>query len=56
MDTVFASYVRKYGFNAAVRFARNLGIGFHDCYFMAFGRLPKCADIPVGGINGNIFK
>lgn len=56
MDTVFAKYVRKYGFNAAVRMAKNLNIGFHDCYFMAFGRLPNCEDIPFGGINGNILK
>lgn len=53
MDTVFSTYVRQFGFYAAVRFARNLGISFHDCYFMAFGRLPACQDIPFGGINGN---
>lgn len=53
MDRAFAIYVRRYGFSAAVRFARNLGISFHDCYFMCFGRLPECADIPFGGINGN---
>lgn len=49
-DSMFRAIVRKYGFWAALRFARNLGIGFHDCYFMVFGRLPQCDDIPFGGI------
>jgi len=56
MDSVFSAYVRKFGWYAAVRFARNHGVNFYDVYFMAFGRLPQCEDIPFGGINGNIFK
>lgn len=49
----FRSIVRKYGFSAAIRFARNLGIDFHTCYWMVFGKLPACDDVPFGGINGN---
>ncbi len=40
MDMVFSRYVKMYGFNAAVRMCKNLGIPFEDTYYMAFGRMP----------------
>lgn len=38
MSRNFGRIVKRIGFNAAVRQARNLGISFEDCYQMAFGR------------------
>lgn len=40
-DYAFAAIVRRYGFYAALRYARNLGIAFEDTYFMCFGREPR---------------
>lgn len=41
MSANFAKLVRRHGFYATVRQAKNLGISFEDCYQMAFGRLPE---------------
>ena len=41
MSTNFAKLVRRQGFYATVRQARNLGISFDDAYQMAFGKLPR---------------
>lgn len=40
-DYALATIVRRYGFYAALRYARNLGIAFEDTYFMCFGREPR---------------
>ena len=37
----FARIVRRYGWMAALGFCKNLGIGFEDAYWMAFGKEPR---------------
>ncbi len=39
--TYFQQQVRRIGFVAAVRQAKNLGVSFIDCYVAAFGRMPE---------------
>jgi len=41
MSVNFAKLVKRQGFYATIRQAKNLGISFDDCYQMAFGKLPK---------------
>lgn len=41
MSVNFAKLVKRQGFWATCKQAKNLGIDFVDCYQMAFGRLPK---------------
>ena len=39
-DTVLARLVKRIGFDAAIRFARNAGISFEDTYYNVFEKLP----------------
>lgn len=41
MDRMMYQMIKNYGWDAAIKHCRNLGIDFYSTYYMVFGRLPR---------------